>query len=147
MNQSQSGFSVIKFLFWIAVLGLLVSIGFKLLDIYQTSWKVQDVFDGISHNLADSSEETIRKKLPTLFKVGYIDHDDLPEEFYANIKIRISIGRVEISSSYQETLWPLGPVEKRDAEGMYHPDDLTGLDVWRDKTRQDFYFEPYAKTP
>jgi hypothetical protein len=147
MKQSESGFSVIKVLFWLVILGVLISNGFQLLQIHQTNWKVQDVFDNISRKMADSSEAVIRSKLPILFKVGYISHDDVPEEFYDNLLIRFSKGRVEISSSYMETLWPLGRVENVDEEGTYDPLELTGMDYLRDKTRQDFYFEPYAKTP
>ncbi len=147
MKQSESGFSVIKVLFWLVILGALISTGFQLLQIHQTNWKVQDVFDNISRKMADSSEDAIRGKLPILFKVGYISHDDVPEEFYDNLLIRFSKGRVEISSSYMETLWPLGRVENVDEEGTYDPLELTGMDYLRDKTRQDFYFEPYAKTP
>ena len=147
MKQSESGFSVIKVLFWLVILGVLISTGFQLLTIHQTNWKVQDVFDNISRKMADSSEDEIRGKLPILFKVGYISHDDVPEEFYDNLLIRFSNGRVEISSSYMETLWPLGRVENVDKDGTYDPLELTGMDYLRDKIRQDFYFEPYAETP
>ncbi len=147
MRQSESGFSVIKFLFWIALLAALISTGFQLLSIYQTNWKVQDVFDNISRRMSASSEAEIRNKLPILFKIGYIYHDDVPEEFYTNLLIKSSDGRVEISSSYMETLWPLGRVENVDKEGTYDPQELTGMDYLRDKTRYDVYFEPYARTP
>jgi hypothetical protein len=147
MKQSESGFSVLKLLFWMAILAALVSNGFQLLQIYQTSWKVQDVFESVSRNMVNSSEDAIRKKLPVLFKVAYISHDDVPEEFYDNILIQSTAGRVEISSFYTETLWPLGPVENVDEEGTYDPQELTGLDYLRDKIRQDLYFEPYAETP
>jgi hypothetical protein len=121
--------------------------GFQLLTIHQSNWKVQDVFDNISRKMSDSSEAKVRKKLPDLFKVGYISHDDVPEEFYDNLLIRFSDGKVEISSSYMETVWPLGRVENVDKDGTYDPLKLTGMDYMRDKTRYDIYFEPYARTP
>ena len=141
------GFYIMKILFGIVILGALVLNGFQLLTIHQTNWKVQDVFDNISRKMSDSSEDKVRKKLPDLFKVGYISHDDVPEEFYDNLLIRFSDGKVEISSSYMETVWPLGRVENVDKEGTYDPLELTGMDYLRDKTRHDIYLEPYARTP
>jgi hypothetical protein len=138
---------MIKFFFWVVFLGFLVVNGFHLLTIHQTNWKVQDVFDNISRKMPDSSEAAVRNKLPDLFKVGYISHDDVPEEFYDNLLIRPSNGQIEISSSYMETVWPLGRVENVDKEGTYDPLELTGMDYLRDKTRYDIYFEPYARTP
>jgi len=108
---------------------------------------VQDVFESVSRNMVDASEDTIRKKLPTLFKVGYIARDDVPEEFYDNILVRFAGGKVEISSFYTDTLWPLGRVKNVDAEGTYDPLELTGLDYLRDMTRYDLFFEPYARAP
>ena len=147
MKQRESGFSMIKVLFWLVILAALSSVGFQLLSIHQTGWKVQDIFDNVSRKMADSSEENIREKLPQLFKVNYIYRKDLPEEFYTNILILRDGGRVEISSSYMDTLWPLGQVENVDEEGTYDPKELTGMDYFRDLTRYDIYFEPYAKTP
>jgi hypothetical protein len=147
MKRSELGFSALKLLFWMAILAVLVSNGFQLLQIYQTSWKVQDVFESVSRKMVNSSEDAIRRKLPVLFRVAYISHDDLPEEFYDHISVQAVAGRVEISSSYTETLWPLGPVENVDEEGTYDPLELTGLDYLRDKTRHDIYFELYAETP
>jgi hypothetical protein len=138
---------MIKFFFWAVILGVLVLNGFQLLTIHQTNWKVQDVFDNISRKMPGSSEAAVRKKLPDLFKVGYISHDDVPEEFYTKLLIRFSDEKVEISSSYMETVWPLGRVENVDKEGTYDPLELTGMDYLRDKTRYDIYFEPYARTP
>jgi len=147
MKQRESGFSLLKFLFWVAILVALSSTGFHLLQIYRTSWKVQEVFDSISRKMSDSSEDVIRKKLPALFKVGYISRDDVPQEFYDHLLIKVADRRVEISSFYTDTLWPLGRVENVDEEGTYDPLELTGMDYLRDKTRRDLYFEPYAKTP
>lgn len=147
MKRYQSGSSTIKLLFLVAILVALVSIGFQLLSFYQTSWSVQDVFDNISRKMVGTSEAAIRKKLPALFKINYIDHDDVPEEFYDNLLIKVTSQSVEISSSYTETLWPLGQVGNLDEDGTYDPLELTGLDVLRDMMRYDLYFEPFAETP
>ena len=108
---------------------------------------MEDAFAGVARNMATASEMEIRQKLPTLLKMQYIAHDDLPEEFYQNLAIKIEDGRVEIFSRYQMTVWPLGRVENVDKDGTYAPDELTGMDILRDKTRLDFEFEPYAATP
>ena len=147
MKQSESGFSLLKILFWMATVAVLVSSGFQLQQIYQASWSMQDVFDGVSRNMAESSEVAIREKLPALYKINYISHDDVPEEFYDNLLIKVTPGRVEISSFYTDTFWPLGRVENVDEEGTYDPLELTGMDYLRDKLRHDIYFEPYARTP
>ena len=42
------------------------------------------------------------------------------------------------------TIWPFGSVKTRDEQGEYAPDDLTGLDILRHKTRIDLSFEPNA---
>jgi len=147
MKRHQSGFSTIKLLLGLAILAAVVSIGFQLVSFHKTSWSVQDVFDNISSKMVGTSEANIRQKLPTLFKIGYIDRDDVPQEFYDNLLIKVSSKRVEISSSYTETIWPLGSVENRDEDGTYDPLELTGLDVLRDKMRYDLYFEPFAETP
>jgi len=129
------------------MLAVLVSIGFQLLQIYQTSWSVQDVFDNISRKMAGTSETVVREKLPALFKINYVNRDDVPQEFHDNLLIKVTSQRVQISSSYTETLWPLGSVENRDEDGTYDPLELTGLDVLRDKMRYDLYFELFAETP
>jgi hypothetical protein len=147
MKQNQSGSSTVKLLFWMAILAAFVSVGFQLVSFYKTSWSVQDVFDNISSKMAGTSEADVRKKLPELFRIGYIDRDDVPEEFYDNLLIKVTDRRVEISSYYTETLWPLGSVENRDEDGTYDPLELTGLDILRDKIRYDLYFEPFAETP
>ena len=147
LHQSQSGFSTVKLLFSMAILAAVVSVGYQLVGIYQTSWRVQDVFDNISRKMVGTSEADIREKLPTLFKIGYISHDDVPEEFYDNLLIKVTSQRVTISSSYTETLWPLGAVENLDEDGTYDPLQLTGLDILRDILRYDFYFELVAETP
>ncbi len=145
--QHERGFSLIKFSFFLAVLAGVVWYGWLLIPVYNANWKVQDAFDAISRNMADADEAAIRRRLPELFKIKYIYHDDLPEEFYDNIEIKADGSRVEISSSYHVTIWPLGPVEGVDPESEYDPAELKGMDRIRDRLRIDLDFEPYAETP
>jgi len=147
MNRKERGYSMVKVMVWLVVFGTATWQGFQILNVHQVNWRVEDVFAGIVRNMATSPEADIRQKLPILFKVQYIAHDDLPEEFYQNLVIKSEDGRVEISSRYQTTVWPFGRVENVDEDGTYDPDELSGMDILRDKTRLDFEFEPYAATP
>ncbi len=145
--RGERGFSLFKFLMLVAALAVGVWYGWLLIPVYNAEWKVEDMFESIARNMSDASEAEIRARLPELFKIKYIDRDDLPEEFYDNIEIKAENGRVEISSFYHVTIWPLGPVEEVDPESEYDPEELRGLDRVRDALRLDFDFEPHAETP
>ncbi|MDX8407840.1 MAG: hypothetical protein R8L58_05595 [Mariprofundaceae bacterium] len=147
MRQREQGFSVIKLMLFLGLLGGVVWYGWLLIPIYNAQWKVQDAFDAVSRNMANASEEEVYNRLPELFKIKYIYHNDLPEEFYENIKVKAEGGRIEVSSYYHVTIWPLGPVEDVDPESEYDAAELKGMDKIRDKLRLDFDFEPYAQTP
>lgn len=147
LGHNERGFSLIRLAFWLAILATVVWYGWLLTPVFTTHWKVQDAFDAISRNMANASEEAIRSRLPELFKVKYIDPEDVPEEFFDNIAIKADGSRVVISSSYRVTVWPLGPVQGVDPEEEYDPSMLKGMDIVRNKLRLDFDFEPYAETP
>ena len=145
--KNEYGFSMIKLLFIVALIGAAVGFGFKIIPVYNAQWKVQDAFEALSRNMANRDETSIRKRLPTLFKMKYLASGDLPQEFYDNIEITADGGKVEISSEYHVTVWLLGPVEGVDPDSDYDESELKGMDKIRHKLRQDFDFEPYAKTP
>ncbi len=145
--ERERGFSFIKLLFWLSILGGVVWYGWLLVPVYNANWKVQDAFEAVARNMPNASESEIRARLPDLFKVKYIAPGDLPDEFYDNIEIKADGDRVEISSYYHVTIWPLGPVESVDPESDYDPESLKGMDRVRDRLRLDFDFEPHAETP
>lgn len=145
--QHQQGFSVIKMLFWLAILFAGVMYAYQVVPVYNAYWKVQDAFSGVVENMAGDSEIDIRKRLPDLFRVKYLKQDDLPREFYDNLEIKADGNRVEISSFYHVTVWFLGPVTAVDPESDYDPEELKGMDRVRNRLRQDFDFEPHAATP
>jgi hypothetical protein len=145
--KNEQGFSMIKLLFWGALIGFGVMAGYKIIPVYNAQWKIQDAFEAISRNMADKDETRIRRRLPTLLKMKYLARGDVPQEFYDNIVINADGGKVEISSEYHVTLWLLGPVEGVDPDSEYDESDLEGMDKIRHKLRQDYDFEPYAKTP
>ena len=145
--KNEQGFPMIKLLFLGAVIDFGVMAGYKIIPVYNAQWKIQDAFEALTRNMADKDETRIRRRLPDLLKMKYLAHGDVPQEFYDNIVISADGGQVEISSEYHVTLWLLGPVEGVDPDLEYDESDLKGMDKIRHKLRQDFDFEPYAKTP
>jgi len=145
--HNERGFSLIKFLVLLVVLAGGIWYGYTILPVYNAEWKIQDTFEAVSRDMTDATEEDIRARLPTLFHIQYLDPKDVPREFYSNIHIEVSDGRVSISSSYHVTVWPLGPVQSVDPDSDYDPSQLKGMDLLRAKLRRDFDFEPHAETP
>lgn len=145
--KNEYGFSMIKLLIFLAIVGGGVFTGFKMFPVYNNAWKVQDVFDSIARDQASKSESEIRKRLPELLDIKYIEKGDLPQEFFDNIEIKADGSRVVIDSSYHVTLWLLGPVSEMDEFGEYDVADLKGMDIVKHKLRFDYDFEPHAETP
>jgi len=145
--KNEQGFSMIKIMFWLVLIGAGVLVGYKIIPVYNAEWKIQDTFDSVARNMPDESEETIRKRLPDLFHIKYLARGDVPDQFYRNITIKADGGRVEIYSEYDVTVWLLGPVEGVDPDSDYEESELKGMDKLRHKARRDFHFEPYAETP
>jgi len=145
--KNEHGFSMIKVMFWLVLIGAGVLVGYKIIPVYNAEWKIQDAFEAVSRNMADKDEAAIRKRLPVLLKIKYLARGDVPQDFYDNIVINADGGRVEISSEYHVTVWILGPVEGVDPDSEYVEADLKGMDKVRHKVRRDFDFKPYAKTP
>ena len=145
--KHEQGFSMIKIMFWLVIIGFGVVVGYKIIPVYNAYWKVQDTFDGVVVRMADKSEGNIRERLPALFKIKYLAREDVPNQFYENLQIKASGGRVEIYSQYDVTVWVLGPVEDVDPDSEYEESELKGMDKIRHKARRDFHFEPYAETP
>ncbi|MDQ6969689.1 MAG: hypothetical protein Q9M16_04185 [Mariprofundus sp.] len=146
-NQIETGFSVVKMLFWLAVIGFVFVNGSAVGLAYYNNTKVQDSFDHLSRKMPAAAEPEIRLKLQEVFHVQYIDKKDLPDEFYDALQIKTTGQGFEISSAYMVTVWPFGRVEERDEFGEYDPENLTGLESLRDKTRIDLFFKPYAISP
>lgn len=145
--RNEQGFSMIKMMFWGVIIGAGVVYAYMVIPVYNAYWKVQDTFKGVSRSMADANESAIRSRLPDLFHVKYLASGEVPDEFYNNLEIKAGNGRVEISSFYHVTVWLIGPVEGVDPNSDYTESELKGMDKLRAKLRQDFDFEPYAKTP
>jgi hypothetical protein len=145
--RKQAGFSLIKLMFWLALLAGGVWYGYNVIPVYNAYWNVEDVFKSVSRDLANDDASEIRQRLPDIMHVKYIAPGDLPPEFYNNLEIKADGNSVDISSYYHVTVWLLGPVESVDPNSNYNKDDLRGMDRLRDKLRLNFEFEPHAKTP
>jgi len=142
----EQGFSMIKMMFWGAVVSAAVVYAYMVIPVYNAYWKVQDTFEGVVHSMSDSDERAILRRLPDLFHIKYLAPRDVPQEFYDNLDVKSDAGNVEISSSYHVTIWFIGPVEGVDPNSDYEENDLKGMDKLRAKLRQDFDFDPYAAT-
>jgi len=142
--SAEAGFSVIKLLFWLALIGFVVINGASLVKVYYVDAKVQGSFEELTRSMPVAAEPEIRAKMHEVFHVQYLDEKDLPDGFYDALQIHTTGHGFEISSSYHVTIWPFGSVKTRDEQGEYAPDDLTGLDILRHKTRIDLSFEPNA---
>jgi len=145
--KHEQGFSMIKIMFWLVLIGIGVLVGYKIIPVYNANWKIQDTFDSVARNMISESEDKIKERLPALFKIKYLAREDVPNEFYENLVIKADGNRVEIFSEYDVTIWILGPVEGVDPNSDYKESDLKGMDKLRHKARRDFYFEPYAESP
>lgn len=140
------GFGMLSLIFWLVVLGGAAWAGYKLFPPYYTYWEVQDLFEDIARNLSDQDATTIKRRLPELMRVDYIDRRDLPPDFWENLEIEADGGRVRIRSSYDVVVWLFGPVQDVDDPEDYDPEELHGLDILRDRARFVFHFEPHAET-
>jgi len=142
MENHQSGFSVIKFLFWLVILAVGVVAGYKIIPVHYTAWKVGDAFETIVRTKSSADESFLRARLPDILHAKYISASDLPREFYDHLAIKADGNRVKISSRYHVTVWLL-------------PEDPGSMPTvmrkrWqllRAKSRFDFDFEPHAETP
>ncbi|MDQ6968581.1 MAG: DUF4845 domain-containing protein [Mariprofundaceae bacterium] len=145
--RNEQGFSMIKMMFWGAIIASGVVYAYMIIPVYNAYWKVQDTFDGVVNSMSDSTESAIRRRLPDLFKIQYLAAGEVPQEFYDDLTIKAEDGKVEISSYYHVTVWFIGPVEGVNPNSKYDEADLKGMDKLRAKLRQDFDFDVYAKTP
>jgi len=145
--KHEQGFSMIKIMFLLVLIGAGVLVGYKIIPVYNANWKIQDTFEFLARNMSDQPEEVIQRRLPELFSLKYLSRDDVPDQFYENLVVEVNAGHIEIYSEYDVTVWILGPVEGVNPDSAYDESELKGMDKIRHKARQDFHFEPYAETP
>jgi len=142
MRDIHSGFSAIKLLFWLFIIAVIVTVGYKFIPVHYTAWKVDDAFKAIVQTKASADESFLRANLSDILHAKYISYNDLPKEFYDHLVIKADGSRVSISSRYHVTVWLL-------------PEDPGTMpkvmrERWqsmRAKTRFDFNFNPHAETP
>lgn len=145
--MNERGFSTIKLLMLLAVIGGAVVVGYNVFPVYNTYWKVEESFESVTRNMSNQSVGEIRNRLPEIFDIKYLSRTDLPKEFYEHLEIEADGNRVQIKSSYHVTVWLLGPPVSVDPDSEYKASDVKGMDKLRLKTRLDFDFEPHAETP
>ncbi len=145
--HNQRGFSMFKMAVLLVILVGAGMVGFKMFPVYYTHYKVQKIFEATGKEMAEATELKIRSRLPILFKTQAIETDDVPQEFYDNLRINAGYGRIELSSKYHVIIWLMGPIESADPNSDYDPVELKGMDKIRDQARMDVEFEVHAKTP
>ncbi|MDX8404940.1 MAG: hypothetical protein R8K50_02165 [Mariprofundus sp.] len=143
-RSKEQGYSLIKVMIWLVILGAVSWHGMKFVKVYYVSWKVQSMFDGIVEKMADADVADVRVRIPDLLKINYIDKGDLPVAFYDELQIVDEGLGINISSQYSETIWLLGDIIAVDENGDYDPDKLVGMDQWRDRARIVLNFSPHA---
>jgi len=140
----QRGYSLLKVMLWLVILGAVSWQGMKFVSPYYVNWEIQSVFDGIVTHMEHADAAGVRARLPHLMSLNYIDERDLPAGFYDHLNIVNNGHGIEISSRYSKIIWMLGPVEAVDKHGDDHPDSLTGMDGWRNRARVVLHFAPHA---
>ena len=145
--QAERGFSTIKMIFWLAVIGAAGWVAVAVTNVYFIDWKVQEIFDGAAHNSGGRTVAEIQAKMPELYRLNSILPGDLPDEYYDNLLISVTDGKAYISSFYHVTVWLIGPPEDVNPDEEYDDADLRGLDKVRAKLRMDFDFAPSSSTP
>ena len=136
---------MIKLLIWLSLLGFVVFNAAMVLQAFYTNWKVTACFESLVDHPAASTLEP-RAQLDRLFSLQYIQHDDLPDEFYEQLQINSTGHIMEVSSSYHLTIFPFGQVQDAGEPGVHDSQALGGLDALRNATRIELFFEPYAIT-
>lgn len=144
-NRNEAGFSLIKMLLVLAILGGALRVGYLILPAYSVYWKVQDTFESLTRNLSNLSESAIRGRLPDALHVQGLLPSDLPQAFYDHLNIQADGTHLEISSDYHVAVWLLGKPERVDRS--VNKTDLQGVEKLQYRGRMVFHFHPYAKTP
>lgn len=146
LTGHEDGFSTVRMLFWLAVIGAAGWLTVAVADVYYTAWKVQDVFDTVAQNMSGRSTEEIAERLPVLYDLQGLEAADLPQEYYDNLKISTVRHGIRIFSKYHVTIWLLGTPE----DAVFGQDraeaDLESLDKYQDMARLEFDFSPSAET-
>jgi len=145
--RHEPGFSTIKMLFWLAVIGAAGWVALAVGDVYYTERKVQQIFDGVARHMVAKSVSDIEAKMPEFYRLDDIQPGDLPQEYYDNLLISTLGSKVRISSEYHVTVWLIGPPEGVNPDADYDDADLKGLDRVRARFRMDFDFSPSSETP
>ncbi len=148
MSRNERGFALSRLILFLFLVGVPLWYGWLLLPIYNTEWKVEQVFDSVTRNMPNASEDDIRRRLPALLDLQYVEPGDLPQEFFSNLEVDADGRRVRIATHYTVTVWPLGPVKNvSDWQGNYDVRNLDTLDRWRHMLRLDLEFAPQSVTP
>ena len=136
-----------KIAFWLGLLAAGILVGSKVIPVYYDNLKIQNIFEGVSQNLSNSSETDAKNRVTELLQIQSVDVQALPKEFFKNLVITKKNGKLNISSSYHVRLWLLGAPQSVDPDEDYAEKDVAPMDKLRLRARLDFDFSPAATTP
>jgi len=145
--QYENGFSTIKIVIVLAIIGSAGWVAMAVGNVYYTERKLQQVFDGVAHHMVAKTVPEIKAKMTELYSLNTIQPGDLPQEYYDNLSISEEGPKIQLSSEYHVTVWLMGPPEGVNPDEEYDDADLRGLDRVRAKLRMDFDFSPSSETP
>ncbi len=138
---------MLKLLFWLGLIGGGVFVGGQVLPVYYNNMKIENIFAGVSQNMAASPEEDIKGRINELFRIQSVDVKALPEEFFDNLRIDKNGGKIQVSTEYHIVLWLLGKPQSVDPDEKYLESEVAPMDKLRLRARMDFDFAPSEETP
>lgn len=147
--EHQRGFSLAGLLLVVALLALVVDYGYHIIPVYTVKGTIQNIFRSLATHHPDYTQEEVRRKLPEIMRVEYLDPEkDVPEEFFDNLVVVSEDGKMDISTEYQVEVWPLGmPEPFRDPDVDEEDVELSLFERLQLKARLVFDFEISAHTP
>ncbi len=136
-----------KIAFWVSVLAAIVLVGSKVIPVYYDNLKIQNIFEGVTQNLVNSSVDDVKKRVMELLKIQSVDTQALPQTFFENLEVSKRDGKLHVSSSYHVRIWLLGAPQSINPDEEYDEKDVAFMDKLKLRARLDFDFAPAAITP
>jgi len=136
-----------KLLFWLTLIGGSIFVGAQVIPVYYNNLRIGNVFEGVTQNMNDKSENEVRGRITELFVIQSVDFKILPDDFIQNIVVNNENGKLQVSSEYHVVLWLLGKPQSVDPEEEYKESDVKPMDKIRLRARMDFDFAPSKQTP
>jgi len=136
-----------KLAFWGGLIAVTVLVASKLIPVYYDNMKIQNIFEGVSQNMSNSSVSDVKGRIRELLKIQSVDTQALPHSFFENMAVTKDNGKLIVESNYHVIVWFLGEPQSVDPDEEYAEKDVEPMDKLRLRTRMDIDFSPHAQTP